>query len=59
MPEKDLTKTQLEDQLKYVQSHISTLTSRGSSHIKDISDLQRYIEMQKNILEAMYFMEGL
>lgn len=59
MEDKELKLEDLRHQLEFVQGRIGRLAVADRTHIKDISDLQRYIEMQKNIVEAMYFMEGL
>ncbi|MEX3625200.1 hypothetical protein [Viridibacillus arvi] len=47
-------KEQLLEQLTYVQARISEITVHENIEIKQISDLQRYFEMQRNIVEALY-----
>lgn len=45
---------QLLEQLEYVQARISEITQYKYLEIKKISDLQRYCEMQRNIIESLY-----
>ncbi|MEC2335097.1 hypothetical protein [Bacillus subtilis] len=40
-------------QLEYVQSRIKEITAYQKIDIKQISDLQRYLEMQLNIISAL------
>lgn len=47
---------QLLEQLNYVQARISEITMYNHIEIKQISDLQRYFEMQRNIIESLYKM---
>jgi hypothetical protein len=43
----------------YIQGKIDEICNQNSLDIKQISDLQRYIEMQKNIVYALHLlMEG-
>ncbi|HDR8454016.1 TPA: hypothetical protein QC364_000815 [Bacillus cereus] len=46
-------KQQLLEQLTYVQARISEITKYEHIEIKQISDLQRYFEMQRNIIESL------
>lgn len=41
-------------QLDYVQARINEITKYKNIDIKQISDLQRYFEMQRNIIESLY-----
>lgn len=45
---------QLIEQLNYVQNRIGEITKHTHIDIKQISDLQRYTEMQRNIIESLY-----
>jgi hypothetical protein len=45
-------------QLEYVQDRISDITAHKYIDIKQISDLQRYFEMQRNIIESLYKLEA-
>jgi hypothetical protein len=47
-------KAQLLEQLNYVQARINEITKHTHIDIKQISDLQRYFEMQRNIVESLY-----
>lgn len=47
-------KQELIEQLSYVQDRISEITVYKFINIKQISDLQRYFEMQRNIIESLY-----
>lgn len=47
-------KEQLQKQLTYVQERINEITAHDHIEIKQISDLQRYIEMERNIIESLY-----
>jgi len=49
-------KEQLQKQLEYVQERISEITVYEHIEIKQISDLQRYIEMEKNLIESLYLL---
>lgn len=49
-------KEQLQKQLEYVQERISEITVHEHIEIKQISDLQRYIEMEKNLIESLYLL---
>lgn len=49
---------QLLEQLNYVQARISEITKYEHIEIKQISDLQRYFEMQRNIIESLYKING-
>lgn len=41
-----------------VQGKINDILNKGVIDIKQISDLQRYVEMQKNITYSIYLLEG-
>ncbi|MFJ8247305.1 hypothetical protein [Peribacillus asahii] len=50
----------LMEQLGYVQNRINEITMYYNRiDIKQISDLQRYFEMQRNIIESLKMSEGL
>jgi len=51
-------KEKLIEQLTYVQSRIKEITLHERIEIKQISDLQRYFEMQRNIIESLYRISG-
>jgi len=51
-------KEKLIEQLTYVQSRIKEITLHERIEIKQISDLQRYFEMQRNIVESLYRISG-
>jgi hypothetical protein len=44
-------------QLTYVQARISDITLYNHIDIKQISDLQRYCEMQRNIIESIHLLK--
>lgn len=52
-------KKQLLEQLEYVQNRIGEITQNESIDIKQISDLQRYTEMQANIISSLAKIGGL
>ncbi len=44
---------QLLENFEYIQLKINDIKKQEKIDIKQISDLQRYVEMQKNILESL------
>jgi hypothetical protein len=45
---------QLRDSFTFIQSKIEEIKACKNIDIKQISDLQRYIEMQKNIIDSLF-----
>jgi hypothetical protein len=48
---------ELEANWTYIQARIDLIKTLRNIDIKQISDLQRYIEMQRNIAEAIALLE--
>jgi hypothetical protein len=41
---------------EYIQNRIEEIKAQSSLDIKQISDLHRYVEMQKHIIESLYLL---
>jgi hypothetical protein len=50
-------KDKLQEQLKYVQDRIDEITRYQKIDIKQISDLQRYIEMECNLITSLHILK--
>lgn len=48
----------LRDNFKEIQIKVLEITQQQKIDIKQISDLQRYVEMQTNIAKAIYLLGG-
>ncbi|HFK1543541.1 TPA: hypothetical protein ACGXM3_005363 [Bacillus cereus] len=48
----------LDSNWEFVQEKINDIKSHENIDIKQISDMQRYVEMQKNIAESSYHLEA-
>jgi hypothetical protein len=48
----------LMDNFKAIQDRIDEIKAMKQLDIKQISDLQRYVEMQMNITHAIFFLGG-
>ncbi|GAB6253556.1 hypothetical protein BCSAG_48740 [Bacillus cereus] len=51
-------KQQLLNNFAYVQNRIDEIQQAKNIDIKQISDLQRYTEMQKNITYSLFLLRG-